>query len=437
MSSHSFKRYWSISLSIVILLLLASIAGAADTDWGGTLQTYVDGGNVPGRELTFGLSASIWSETDFSQYATLNFNGGYGFQIDKGNYFNFPELQLLAVSGRGVDWSYKAGRFTLSDRRGKLFNAILDGGQYIHTTDRFEHRAGAGFTGLPFNRTSRVIMTAVDQRAFDNARSFSLASPRIGAYYEYTAVFEVGSEGTDPKDQTFSVAFLGEFDLRSADAVVDDNPNSSLLHSGFIQAGISGRMSQSFDYSFNGILQAGANVIPNDSRTLLLIGGLVEASVSWAPGGYLTPLVTIGGLYSSGDPWTQRSDWEGTQYGSGSSLNQYTAFTTRTVGYVFASRVGNLNYAHVGGSIRPANILSLLLDNYTYFRSVNGPVNELPIDAVSGSNLYLGNEIILTVHFRPFSDLGLKVNGGIFLANGQLISEKVQYRLGALLSMSF
>lgn len=418
-------------------LLLISFAGAAETDWGGTVQVYLDGGNVPGRELTVGLSAGIWSETDFSQYAKLNFSGGYGFQYDKGKYYNFPELNILAVSGRGDDWSYKAGRFSLSDSQGTLFNAILDGAEYSHTSDRFEHMAGAGFTGLPFNRTSRVIMTAVDQRAYDNAKFFSLASPRIAAFYEFTTVFEAGSEGKDPKDQTLSVAFLGQFDVRNPDAVVNDDPDSSLLHSGFLQAGISGRISRSFDFSVNGIFQGGANVIPDANRNLLLVGGLAEASVTWAPGGALAPMVTVEGLYSSGDPWSQRSDWEGTQYGGGSSLNQYTAFTTRTAGYVFASRVGNLSYAHVGGSIRPANILSVILDNYTFFRSVDGPVNEIPIDASSGNDLYLGNEIILTVDFRPLSDLGLQINGGVFLANGQLISENVQYRFGALLSMSY
>lgn len=437
MTSDAKRLNHVLCLAAALSLLLIGAAGAAETDWGGAVQVYVDGGNVPGRELTAGLSASIWSETDFSRYARLNFNGGYGFQYDKGKYYNFPELNILAVSGRGDDWSYKAGRFTMSDSQGTLFNAILDGGEYAHTSERFEHRVGAGFTGLPFNRTSRVIMTAVDQRAFDNARPASLASPRIGAYYEFITVFAADAEGTDPKDQNFSVAVLGEFDMRNPDAVVDDDPDSSLLHSAYLQLGINGRVSGSFDYSVNGIFQAGANVIPNDNRTLPLIGGLAEASLTWAPGGNLAPMVTVGGLYSSGDPWTQRSDWEGTQYGSGSSLNQYTAFTTRTAGYVFASRVGNLSYAHVGASIRPAGILSLILDNYTFFRSVDGPVNEIPIDAASGSNLYLGNEIMLTVDFRPLSDLGLQINGGVFLANGQLISEKVQYRLGASLSMSY
>ncbi|MCK5735704.1 MAG: hypothetical protein KAH21_04460, partial [Spirochaetaceae bacterium] len=135
--------------------------------------------------------------------------------------------------------------------------------------------------------------------------------------------------------------------------------------------------------------------------------------------------------------WDQRSDWEGTQYGSGSSLNQYTAFTTRTVGYVFGSRVGNLGYGRLGASIRPVEMLSLKLDNYLYFRSVEGPVNEMPITAASGSDLYLGDEIVLTVDFRPLSDLGLQLNGGIFLANGNIIQDKVQYRLGASLSMSY
>lgn len=437
MTSGYTRTNLAVLIAAAFSLLLVSFAGASETDWGGTVQVYVDGSDVPGRELTVGLSAGIWSETDFSPLARLNFAGGYGFQYDKGNYFSFPELQLLSLSGRGDGWGYKAGRFTMKDRQGKLFRALLDGGEYSNTGGRFDHKAGAGFTGLVFNRTSRVIMTAVDQRSFDNADVFSLASPRVAAYYELTTLFAAGPDSTDPKDQTLSVAILGEFDMRNADAVVKDDPDSSLLHSGYLQVGISGRMSSTFDYSVNGIFQGGANVIPDDNRTLPVLGGLAEASVTWAPGGSMAPTVKAGALYSTGDPWSQRSDWEGTQYGSGGSLNQYTAFTTRTAGYVFASRVGNLSYAHLGGSIRPAGIVSVGLDNYTFFRSVDGPVNEIPVDASSGSDLYLGNEIILTVDFRPLSDLGLKINGGLFLANGQLISEKVQYRFGASLSMSY
>ena len=58
----------------------------------------------------------------------------------------------------------------------------------------------------------------------------------------------------------------------------------------------------------NGIFQAGGNVIPDDNRTLLLIGGLAEGSLTWSPGGSLSPLIVAEALYSSGDPWTQRSD---------------------------------------------------------------------------------------------------------------------------------
>ncbi len=427
---------FSIFLLLLSLVLLSTV-GAAETDWGGTLQTYVDGSNVPGRELTVGFAAGFWTETDFSKLAVLNFSGGYGFQYDKGQFFHVPDLSLLSISGRGPGWSYKAGRFTLRDQRGTLFNALLDGAEYTNTGEQVEHTAGIGFTGFAFKRTSRVIMTAADQRAFDNASTFSFASPRLGAYYEFTADFLVAAGGTDPKDQTLNVAVLGELDLRSDEAVIADDPNSSKLHSGFLQIGMDGRMSRSFDYSVNGIFQAGANVIPNDNRTLLLLGGLAEASVTWAPGGSLAPTIIGEFLYSSGDPWTQRSDWEGTLFGSGSSLHQYTAFTTRTVGYVYGSRVGNLAYARLGGSLRPSNVISLLLDNYVLFRAVDGPVNEMPIDSASGSDLFLGNEIVLTVDLRPLSDVGLQLVGGIFIANGQLIPDAVQYRFGASLSMSY
>ena len=76
-SGHPEQR-WYFALIITLSAFCLSSLGAAETDWGGTLQTYVDGGNVAGRELTVGFAAGIWTETDFSQLARLNFSGGYG-----------------------------------------------------------------------------------------------------------------------------------------------------------------------------------------------------------------------------------------------------------------------------------------------------------------------------------------------------------------------
>ena len=59
-------------IAVLLFSLPVLSAGAADTDWGGTLQGYVDGSNVQNRELTSGFNAGIWSETDFSAMARLS-----------------------------------------------------------------------------------------------------------------------------------------------------------------------------------------------------------------------------------------------------------------------------------------------------------------------------------------------------------------------------
>ncbi len=51
-------------------------------------------------------------------------------------------------------------------------------------------------------------MTAVDQRAFDNARSFFLASTRLAAYYKFTIDYQSGVKTKGPKDQTLSIVVV-------------------------------------------------------------------------------------------------------------------------------------------------------------------------------------------------------------------------------------
>jgi len=113
----------------------------------------------------------------------------------------------------------------------------------------------------------------------------------LAANYEFVYSFQTRAESKDPRDQTLSVVLLGEADLRSADAVSAGKPGSSLLHSGFLQLGMNGRIAGTLDYMVNGIFQAGVNCISDDSRTLLLIGGLAEGSLSWSPGGSLSSVI--------------------------------------------------------------------------------------------------------------------------------------------------
>lgn len=424
---------------IILFFICAASAGAFQTDWGGTFQSYLDYSNVPGRELTVGLRSGLWSETDFGSAVRLNFSGGYGAQFDKGELFHFPELYSLSVFVKMNRMSYRIGRLTLADQQKRLYSALLDGVEITWNGAQYSHQFGGGFTGFVFNRTSQVIMTAQDQRNFDSASVLSLASPRVAAAYEITRYFETGSGRKDPKSHELSTALLAEYELRDPDRLIQDDPDSSLLHSGFVRVGLKGRLTRTVDYNIGGVFQGGLNEIPNEDKTLTLMGALGEAELTWSPGGSWKPQFRMSALYTTGDQWNRRSDWEGTQFGGTGQLHQYTPFTTRTVGYVYGSRVGNLAYGHLGLSFRPYDSFSLRIEDYAYIRPVNGPVSELPIKADSGSDQYLGNEVVVTADFRIFSDLGLQLLGGLYMLNDQLMKDQdpFQYRVGAVLSMSY
>ena len=410
---------------------------AAETDWGGTLQSYIEGGNESDDQLAAGVSAGLWLESRINTDIQFSLAGGYAFNYDKGDIFHYPILNLLALTGKTENSSYRLGRFTMADRNGLLFNALLDGFDSTWTAETDSHRAGFGFTGFVFNRTSRVIMSAVDQKSFDNADPLSLAAPRVVFFYEYSRYFQSETESGSPLDHTMSIGFLGEIDARPEDAVLADSVSSSVLHSAFLQLSVRGLLTRTLLYRANIVGQAGSNQIPGEDRNLLLISGLAEAGITWIPAVTLSPSLSVQILYSTGDKWSQRPDWEGSIYGSGDSLHQYTALTTRTVGYVYAPRIGNLMYARLGGSIRPAEIFSMSLDNYLVFRAVDGPVNAVPVQESDGDSLFLGNEVILSTDLRPFSDFGVNVKAGVFIPNGSLLSNGTIVRFGTTLSVSY
>ncbi|NBC29987.1 MAG: hypothetical protein GVY29_08340, partial [Spirochaetes bacterium] len=97
----------------------------------------------------------------------------------------------------------------------------------------------------------------------------------------------------------------------------------------------------------------------------------------------------------------------------------------KTTGQVLRAGLGNNVSVHAFYSIKPftdsptreIRDLQFGLDAFTFIRLVEGPV---PADGVraAGSGNYLGSEIDAGVNYRPFSDFGISLTGGVFLPNG-------------------
>jgi hypothetical protein len=105
--------------------------------------------------------------------------------------------------------------------------------------------------------------------------------------------------------------------------------------------------------------------------------------------------------------------------------NLFVPISGDTVSHVFQAGLGNTTSLHAYVSLKPLlNIdsralrnLQVGLDGFSFFRLVEGPV---PADGVrpGGDGSYLGSEIDANLNYRPFSDLGISLIGGVFFPNG-------------------
>jgi hypothetical protein len=102
----------------------------------------------------------------------------------------------------------------------------------------------------------------------------------------------------------------------------------------------------------------------------------------------------------------------------------FTGMSDPGLGLVFAPRLGNLIAANAAYSFRPLSAadsagpgrLQLQVFGYAFFRERNGAISESGLRAAS-NHAYLGAEANLAVRYRPFSDLGLGLDGGVFFPN--------------------
>ena len=124
-------------------------------------------------------------------------------------------------------------------------------------------------------------------------------------------------------------------------------------------------------------------------------------------------------IYSSGDSDYLTDFTEGnTKAGSAN----FIPISMSSFAQIFSPQPGNIFLAQLNYSIKPfgsgknkklQNIQTELKVS-GFFRSTTGEISEPGIDPLSDS-LYLGTEIDAVVNFRPFSDLGIGLSGGIFI----------------------
>jgi hypothetical protein len=228
--------------------------------------------------------------------------------------------------------------------------------------------------------------------------------------------------------QDLNLSFWFQADLRPESEVVPEGTqlpsiDGGKLYTQYTGLGLSGPLASSLFYDGFAYLGTGKTLFYFDgayeyANILSFLGslGIRYYSEEWN-----FTKIALRFIYSSGDSDYQNDFIEGN---TDAAANLFIPVSRQNLAIVFSPQLGNIFLTELSFSIKPFSRtgnrtlekLQTELKVIGFFRSSTGLISEAGIDPASES-LYLGTEIDCAINFRPFSDLGLSLSGGVFIPN--------------------
>ena len=414
---------------LLLLLLISSSYPLFSYDFGLTVDTSGTFEESPEKEIadpSWTVKNAFWANSRIREYYTVEFQSSYTI-TDEDSFF--MELDQLQFSGKipifTGNLSFKAGRLPFSDFSGKVFSHTGDGLQASLGLGDITFSAFGTYTGFLQASSSSITMSLADESVLakkSDGYFGPLGVPRVieGIRVSLTGI---------PEGQTLIFSGIFQQDLHDkADITTGNRVNS--IYGG---AGLIGTLSPRFIYNAFGYGNFGT--IGDDTIMAYLAGGGIN---------YLIPTFYSSRLaldiqYASGDK-DYESFYEGNS--SGDSLI-FLPVTASPAGMVFTPQQSNI--FHVAGtySFKPfENSVNSLLKNLLvltkpilFFRSTTGPISTGGVDPES-EGLYLGTEIDAALMARLYSDLGLSMNGGVYIPSDEMEDKDLRMKISLSLSLS-
>ncbi|MGA2380131.1 MAG: hypothetical protein ABSG85_12585 [Spirochaetia bacterium] len=399
----------SMVLILAGLALVASGAFALDADYGLTLDssTFLSSGVI---DTTYEseYKAAVWGElfqaTDKGGSLDLTAQGSYRYTAARPYIVDLDLLRFTGLfseaMGAGTAVELKAGRFNFSDATKLILDQTLDGVQVSLLFSGFQVRLAGAYSGFILNPSSNVRISADDYLEVNDNSVF------FGPKRLITQAF-IGSDG-------FALQALAQFDLRG-------DTGGEIVNTQYL--GIAGvpRLIPNLYLDYHLTASYGQSTVGDKTTNLIsalaglgfrfyaeeLAASRAHVQVTYATG--FTPVVLLLNNFSFDD---------------------FRPISQPTIGLAFSPRLANLLYLDVGYSFRPfVNNPSPSLSNIEplvgariFFRDpvpllVSGTPADILVNDLNpnSTELYLGTEIDAGVMARIFSDLGMSIQGGVFL----------------------
>lgn len=446
--------------ALVVALVTCTALGALSAlDVGGTV--YNSSGYFTNGSPAFTQSdkLALWFNSYIGKHLFFDFqaSGNYQNQTTYGGstFSPYADLDLMSLAGQFTNkssvfrlFTFDLGRFPFADPTKVIFDQSLDGLQLVTGFPPLSVIVTAGYTGLTIKPSSTIIMSKADLSGISASAQY-FGSPRAVGEFSLSAP-------TLFWQQDVTLSALAQFDLRpyfpnngliSAGTTTYSPTGGGALDSEYFSARISGPIVSTLFWNGSFTLETG--------RTLsFLSAGSVyqyEPILAYlAAGGihYYMPrpprlAVGLDAYFASGD-----ADYS-TFYG-GNTAGNGTAFipiTEGTIAAVYSPQLTNLITGNFSISIKPFSSshnryvasLQTVVSAIPFLRPTNGPVSTGAVLYGSGNTqIYLGTEVDAAVNYRPTSDLGLGLTGGVFVPNpSAFLSSANSIQYGGKLEASF
>ncbi|MCF7947831.1 MAG: hypothetical protein K9M94_04485 [Spirochaetia bacterium] len=378
-------------------------------DWGGFADSSSELRWDGEADYQQDLEAGIWLNTRFSENASLRTEAKYQFNLDRSFFADLSQFVFTGTHPVETETltsriSYRLGRFNFADFTGYVLDHNLDGSEIEVELPWGTFSAGAGYTGLTFVPNSRILLTQSDIGVHLSAPSngYATAPPKT---IERLAL-------ALPQlllEQDVSVSIIAQQDLQQESDLLSPNDR---IFTEYLGLGIAGSMARDLYHRLYGYFNYGHGAY---STLAYLAGG----ELTYYMEDFNYSRLKLSGVYSSGDP--EQGSYYGGYSGSDYSNHFIPLSHREQFGIVFSPSPGNLSVGEFSYSIKPlssvyAGELQIELSGLSFIRSTTGAISEPGVSTTS-DQLYLGSEADLRLKYRPFSDLGITLSGGVFMPN--------------------
>jgi hypothetical protein len=455
----------TLKKAAIAVLLAASCVPlfSLSIDFGGGILNTTGFGNIPAGSPVALLQrdiASLWLQAALADGLTVNAQLGAMFAMDDNSsrpMFYYIDADLLnlegivkAEAGGSFLFRYSVGRIILSDFTGFILNHKADGLALGIEIPFLSADISAGYTGLVSKGASSIAVSRTDVNdVMDPAVYF--APPRLvetvrigfpdllGQKLTVSGVFQ-----QDMRDTFLDLATAGTTDLISSGDDVSDPTRGGAVHSEYFGLGMDGTIVSTLTYSLYGYMGLLHDLVWNEDDSIYgdALGYSVLAGVRM--GYYIeSALYSRMGLrfvFASGD-----ADATSVYESNTQDFTLFTPISRSSLGYVFSPQLSNIVRIEASYSLKPLSSLpgdlgrnlDARLKANVFLRPTPGAVSESGIEA-DNDELYLGTETDLSVNFRPFSDLGITLWGGLFIPGSAFGTDPaLQYRAGLDVSLNF